>query len=248
MAGLSKSWSWNGHDSAAKTIGGIVYVFGIKQTSPTTVEVAQTTTGSLKTFSTYHSGASTPSASRYGSMWVYDNDIYAAHNNDGGVWKIVTSSWSWTGSNAVQLQYTGPSLPSSTNDGLNCPYAYDPYKPPPCAAGTTGPNGGPCVDCASGTYKPTEGDGSCTNCPSDSSSAAGSTASTDCQCNAGYTGPGGACTACGVGTYKEAAGDAACSSCPAGTPPTPAPSCTRATHDVMRSTRLVGSSLACCMK
>ena len=49
------------------------------------------------------------------------------------------------------------------------------------------------------------------------SSPAGSTSSTSCQCNAGYTGPnGGACTRCASGHYKDSSGDANCDSCPSG--------------------------------
>ena len=51
-----------------------------------------------------------------------------------------------------------------------------------------------------------------------SSSTAGSDASTDCTCNAGFTGPnGGTCTACGAGTYKAVSGAGSCSDCPSGT-------------------------------
>ena len=47
----------------------------------------------------------------------------------------------------------------------------------------------------------------CTSCPDYSDSPAGSSAATDCICNAGYTGSnGGTCTACTAGKYKPAAG------------------------------------------
>ena len=50
-----------------------------------------------------------------------------------------------------------------------------------------------------------------------SSSPAASDSSSDCRCNAGYTGPnGGTCAACSSGTYKGVAGTASCSSCPSG--------------------------------
>ena len=43
----------------------------------------------------------------------------------------------------------------------------------------------------------------CTSCPDYSDSPAGSSAATDCLCNAGYSGfNGGACTACVAGQYK----------------------------------------------
>ena len=50
-----------------------------------------------------------------------------------------------------------------------------------------------------------------------SSSAAGSIASTSCLCNAGYTGPnGGSCEACEANTYKPTTGSAVCTACPVG--------------------------------
>jgi hypothetical protein len=57
----------------------------------------------------------------------------------------------------------------------------------------------------------------CTSCPADSQSVAGSTVSTSCKCNAGFSGPdGGSCTACGAGKYKDTIGSTLCTSCPAG--------------------------------
>ena len=44
---------------------------------------------------------------------------------------------------------------------------------------------------------------------------AGSDASGDCACNAGYTGAnGGTCTACETGKYKDSPGAGACTACP----------------------------------
>ena len=56
---------------------------------------------------------------------------------------------------------------------------------------------------------------SCAPCPADSTSPAGSTADTDCQCNAGYSGvDGGTCTPCAADNYKDSLGSAACAACP----------------------------------
>jgi hypothetical protein len=56
----------------------------------------------------------------------------------------------------------------------------------------------------------------CTDCPANSISPVGSTVSTSCQCNTGYTGAdGGTCTACLASTYKTGVGSATCSACPA---------------------------------
>ena len=57
----------------------------------------------------------------------------------------------------------------------------------------------------------------CVTCPANSDSPPESTASTDCICNPGYTGPnGGTCTECVSGTYKSDTGPAACTNCVAG--------------------------------
>ena len=55
----------------------------------------------------------------------------------------------------------------------------------------------------------------CLSCPLDSASARGSDNSTDCKCNAGYTGPDGStCAACAAGKYKAVNGSDVCTSCP----------------------------------
>jgi hypothetical protein len=102
------------------------------------------------------------------------------------------------------------SLPGSTAES-NC---RDIIK---CNTGYTGPDDGICTTCASGSYKPTVGSQSCTlcdantygtvvavisvmscvACPGNSTSVAGSSQNTSCQCNRGYSGPnGGPCDAC----------------------------------------------------
>ena len=65
-----------------------------------------------------------------------------------------------------------------------------------CNAGYTGPNGGACTQCASGSYKGAAGPASCDSCPSGLTSPPGSTSSQSCSryCAAGSTGPeGGPC-------------------------------------------------------
>ena len=84
-----------------------------------------------------------------------------------------------------------------------------------------------CNICEAGKYCPAEiddggGDGgiqllnsdTVPSCPANSNSLAGSSATTDCNCNAGYTGPdSGPCVQCGVGTYKDTAGSQGCTAC-----------------------------------
>jgi hypothetical protein len=93
---------------------------------------------------------------------------------------------------------------------------------------------GVCHPCTTGTYKKYTGLGQCTECPENtysitpqsfeesdckpcdinSQSDGGSTASDDCKCKAGYTGPDGfACTICKAGTYKSIIGSSQCTNC-----------------------------------
>lgn len=85
-----------------------------------------------------------------------------------------------------------------------------------CDPGYSGPDGGPCVACPLGKYKPTDGSNpcldcaagtyqnntamtACSQCKANTNSRSGSMAETFCTCNAGYSGPNaGHCTACQV--------------------------------------------------
>lgn len=74
-----------------------------------------------------------------------------------------------------------------------------------------------CRACPADTYQL---DNDCEPCRDLSSSPAGSSGSTQCACNAGYTdfqiqfdGQSGVCTTCAVGTYKDSAGSAECQQC-----------------------------------
>ena len=53
----------------------------------------------------------------------------------------------------------------------------------------------------------------CSACPTHSTSAAGSTSSSACVCNAGYSKDGSLCNACAEDTYKSSS-DTSCLSCP----------------------------------
>jgi hypothetical protein len=86
-----------------------------------------------------------------------------------------------------------------------------------------------CQNCLAGSYAVMTGSFACTQCPASSTSPAGSSAVTQCTCNAGYvksadvcvapcnagyTGPGGElCTPCAEGKYKTEIGSAACQQC-----------------------------------
>ena len=102
----------------------------------------------------------------------------------------------------------GTSSASGSNELTDCK----------CVAGYNGTSDGEqCTACEAGGYKVTAGTGSCSACPSHTSSAEGGDELTDCQCVLGYTAAsdGMACEACEAGTFKGAAGTAACETCPA---------------------------------
>jgi hypothetical protein len=87
-----------------------------------------------------------------------------------------------------------------------------------CNEGYSGPDGGQCVACDAGKYKPTQGSTSCAECPINSFSPSASDQPEDCRCNAGYTGQNGdTCTACEVGKYKSIEGPDLCTACAADT-------------------------------
>ena len=52
----------------------------------------------------------------------------------------------------------------------------------------TGVDGGTCLACSAGKYKPVDGSAECSTCPLNSNSSDASTNQTDCKCNPGYTG------------------------------------------------------------
>ena len=99
--------------------------------------------------------------------------------------------------------------------------------------GYNGPWYGYCNACVAGTYKPTNGSATCTNCVADTystvvaatsntcvgcplymQSAVASGAITNCKCNAGYTGSDGVlCVGCVAGKYKTVVGSVLCSNC-----------------------------------
>ena len=77
-----------------------------------------------------------------------------------------------------------------------------------------------CAGCAAGKYYSS---GACADCPANTDSEYGAASSTDCFCNAGYTGPnGGTCTQCAAGKFKTTTGSAACTDCQAGYESNPA--------------------------
>jgi hypothetical protein len=74
-----------------------------------------------------------------------------------------------------------------------------------------------CRLCDTGKYLASTSASACTNCPENSTSLAGSSLLTSCQCNAGHSGPDReTCKACTQGQFKYTIGSAECFFCSAG--------------------------------
>jgi len=99
------------------------------------------------------------------------------------------NSWCWTGvRNSCPLNSSSLLLSSWWHDCT-------------CNAGFTGPDGGPCIPCAAGTFKDASGVGNCTTCPEGSFCQLGSAIPT--PCGVGNVCPAGASSAftCPTGSF-----------------------------------------------
>lgn len=139
-------------------------------------------------------GSSGVLAQSFGSMFTYNNEVYAAANNGDGMFRINLDGFDFDSPSkpAAVFEFVGQSMPTSGNDGMNCLQATDPYDPE-------------CPLNSSPEF------------PLRFFNAS------DCQCNGGYTGvPRGLsraradCLACEPGKYKNTPGSAACASCTSG--------------------------------
>ena len=74
-----------------------------------------------------------------------------------------------------------------------------------------------CTECAANTYQPATAATICSSCTPHSTSAAGSTSSSQCLCDPGYTLQDGLCIQCTAGMFKGWSGNEPCQSCAAGT-------------------------------
>lgn len=105
--------------------------------------------------------------------------------------------------------YTGDCLDCPANSdtfGVTAATAFTACK---CDLGYTGADGGPCTACSTGQYKAVVGSAACLSCiTNDPNSVAElDSASTFCECAAGYVLLSNVCTACIKGTYKEMQGN-----------------------------------------
>ncbi|KAJ1469424.1 hypothetical protein T484DRAFT_1851859, partial [Baffinella frigidus] len=118
---------------------------------------------------------------------------------------------------------------TSIEEAINCsahswsPAGSDSITDCTCDPGYTGADGGTCASCEAGAFKEASGSAACvssdtcTSCPTNSNSPAGSTEKTDCDCNPGFSGDDLVCVECEAGTYKPERGAAACTLCGGGT-------------------------------
>ena len=138
-----------------------------------------------------------------------------------GKYKTATGSAACTDCGAATYSTTVGATVATTCIGCptssNSPISSVAFTACTCNVGFTGPDGGPCTTCLTGTWKSATGSGACTGCPLYSGgNCAPCIDATGCQCNAGYSGPnGGSCGACASATYKSTSGSQACTSCPA---------------------------------
>jgi hypothetical protein len=138
-----------------------------------------------------------------------------------GSYKATTSAGACTTCTDNSQSPSGSTNPSSCE--CNAGYTSEGSGCRACGRGAYKVSAGsaPCTICAGGTFSPSSAGTSssiCAACPdAQSSSAPGSVAATDCQCNAGYIGPNsGPCEACSAATYKGSRGWSRCSECPEG--------------------------------
>jgi len=82
-----------------------------------------------------------------------------------------------------------------------------------CNAGWKGENCKECVACATGKNKPNRGNTNCVGCQANSFSP---NTTTECKCNAGWTGTDGNCIGCVPGKFKAQSGSMACTACTVG--------------------------------
>lgn len=110
----------------------------------------------------------------------------------------------WSGSGATSCQRCGRGA-TNTPSFSSCH----------CDVGYTN-SGDSCIPCASNTYKSVAGNATCTACVANASNQGklGSSAASECVCNAGFEGSGStSCNACSINFSKAAVGNAACTAC-----------------------------------
>jgi hypothetical protein len=130
---------------------------------------------------------------------------------------LVTYDFSetWKGFDAT---WTGdvPGYTLASGCGTCKPGFFGPNSASTCSACPAN-TGDSCTACTAITTCPCNANyygangGSCSLCPANSASTAGSTTLSMCTCNAGFYGPnGGTCTACPAGKYKHRSGSKQC--------------------------------------
>jgi hypothetical protein len=153
------------------------------------------------------------------------NSDGAMHLNSAGTYSNATGATSHDTCTACPANATTPSAGAMYNFECSCDLGFTgtPDSCTLCEAGKYKDTVGSasCARCPVGAYLDTPGGTSvneCIACPADATSSSGSSALSECRCNAGYTGSnGGTCTPCSVAEYKEYVGNQGCEPCPQGT-------------------------------
>ena len=71
--------------------------------------------------SEYKAGTKTGNlAQTFGSMWTFQNEIYAAANNGDGIYRLLLDNFDFDNPSKAVFEYVGPSIACSGNDGMNC--------------------------------------------------------------------------------------------------------------------------------
>eukprot|EP00960_Hanusia_phi_P002429 70506-Hanusia_phi.AAC.1 len=141
-------------------------------------------------------------------LYLYDNIVTQYTGQTNKLFKSAISSE--ITSIAIKFLAKDPSINNVTGNS-NCYYSCLKYIPAITSCQSTY-----CMKCPPGTYKSDIHSESCSKCPVNSISPAGSISIDECNCKPGYIGfPGGSCTACPEGKYKY--NSYYCASCPSNT-------------------------------
>jgi hypothetical protein len=70
--------------------------------------------------SIFKAGSTGTLAQSFGSMFTFNNEIYAAANNGDGVYKLHLDNFDFDNPSTVVFEYMGPSISTDGNDGMNC--------------------------------------------------------------------------------------------------------------------------------
>ena len=125
------------YDLATKEVGGVTYGFFISpgggassyRVSPYEQKFLgnlQAKAGTTQTLT---------AAQKWGALWTYGNEVYAAASNGEGVWRLLLEDSDFDSPGPITVEYMGPSDAADTEfvDTITCTKAHSPYVPTACA-------------------------------------------------------------------------------------------------------------------